>query len=158
MFLKNSFTFVDPSLAMDGTTSSWNEYGLLNGRLQNPFIDHFKFQNLLDKKLKFESNQMTVKTFQIVQENLKVLGMDSNPSVPKFNAKTLGILFLIGMIFTSNCIFIRNEADRFEEYVLCAYVGSGVFVTAVDFLHFVRKKDKLFTLMNRFECVINESE
>lgn len=92
---------------------------------------------------------MAIKTFQIVQENLRSLGMDPNPSVPKFNARTLGVLFLVGVIFMSNCFFFRNEANNF---------GSGVFITAIDFVLFISKRDELYRFMNRFECVINESE
>lgn len=99
---------------------------------------------------------MAIKTFQIVQENLRSLGMDPNPSVPKFNARTLGVLFLV-VIFMSNCFF-RNEANNFGEYVFCAYVDSGVFITAIDFVLFISKRDELYRFMNRFECVINESE
>lgn len=101
---------------------------------------------------------MTIKLFQVVQKNLKSLGVDPSQSVPKLNAKALGILFPLGLGFISNCFFFKNEANYFEEYVDCAYIGSTLLTTSTNFLIFIWERDELYQFMNCFGDIINKSE
>lgn len=96
-----------------------------------------------------------MKTFQVVQKNLKLLGMDPNPSVSKFNAKIFGIFLLLGLSFISNCLFFMNEANNSREYIDSAYIASSVFTTSTNFLLFIWKSDELYKLMNGIENIIN---
>lgn len=97
-----------------------------------------------------------MKTFQAVQKNLKLMGMGQ--STPKLNARTLGILLMLGFALILNGFFFKNEANSFREYVDSAYIGSAILTASTNFLLFIWKRDELYEFMNRFSSIINKSE
>lgn len=97
-----------------------------------------------------------MKSFQAIQKNFAVLGIDRNQSKSHKNVVMTWLTLCLATIFSAT--FFALKAHTFEEYITNIYTTSAgaMIVTILTILIF--EVESLFVLINIIEKTIDESE
>lgn len=119
-----------------------------------------KYCKLLKLLIVMENSQPElpkIQIFQTIRKNFDSIGIESNQSRP-FNTKIWLVSLTLGLGITCTLIFIVDETKTFFELTLSIYECSTLVAAAFAFLITIYYLDKLYIILNDWECIVNTSK
>ena len=102
-----------------------------------------------------------MKIFQTIQKQYVILGIgSSNHPTQKypFNRRIVFGVFIFGILFTFQSMYIIREASGFMEYVECICTASGNIIIFICILAMILGKTKLYESIENIEKLIDTSQ
>lgn len=101
-----------------------------------------------------------MKAFKTIRKNFAMAGISPKLATQSYplNGKIRMHFLILGSAFTLTSMYISNIAETFSEYTQSIYFATVVLLYIFSLVILILSVDKLFDLINCFDCMINASK
>lgn len=96
--------------------------------------------------------------FELVRENLSILGINKAPLIGLFRVRMLIGGVLLGTHVSFRLTFLFNEANSFQQYAESIFMSSGMVVISWCYASLIYKREELFEFIDKCDGILIQCE